>query len=92
MTSANSAGRASRTSPAGPAATTSHPTPPVPSLRSSLSATMSWHPFWSRPAAPRMGRKLTHWTPVDRDYENLRIAMQTLFLHVGIASRRPAAA
>jgi hypothetical protein len=41
--------------------------------------------------SPRMGRRPAHWTPVDRDYENLRIGMQTLFLHVGIATR-PAAA
>ena len=34
-----------------------------------------------------MGRKPTTWGgPVDRDYENLRIGMQTLFLHVGIAT------
>lgn len=41
--------------------------------------------------SPRMGRKPKIWTPVDRDYENLRTGMQTLFLHVGIATR-PAAA
>ncbi len=27
----------------------------------------------------RMGRKPTHWTRVDRDYERIRIDMQTLF-------------
>jgi hypothetical protein len=41
--------------------------------------------------SPRMGRKPAHWTPVDRDYENLRIGMQTLFRHVGIQTQ-PAAA
>jgi len=41
--------------------------------------------------SPRMGRKPKTWTPVDRDYENLRIGMQTLFRHVGIETR-PAAA
>ena len=41
--------------------------------------------------SPRMGRKPTIWTPVDRDYENLRIGMQTLFRHVGIEAQ-PAAA
>jgi hypothetical protein len=41
--------------------------------------------------SPRMGRKPTIWTPVDRDYETLRINMQTLFRHVGIETR-PAAA
>jgi hypothetical protein len=41
--------------------------------------------------SPRMGRKPKTWTPVDRHYETLRIGMQTLFRHVGIATR-PAAA
>jgi len=34
--------------------------------------------------SPRMGRKPAIWTAIDRDYENLRIGMQTLFQHVGI--------
>ena len=34
--------------------------------------------------SPRMGRKPKIWTAVDRDYETLRIGMQTLFRHVGI--------
>jgi hypothetical protein len=41
--------------------------------------------------SPRMGRKPTTWTAIDRDYENLRIGMQTLFQHVGIETQ-PAAA
>jgi hypothetical protein len=41
--------------------------------------------------SPRMGRRPKIWTAVDRDYETLRIGMQTLFRHVGIATR-PAAA
>ena len=41
--------------------------------------------------SPRMGRKPSIWTAVDRDYENLRISMQTLFEHVGIQTQ-PAAA
>ncbi len=32
---------------------------------------------------PRMGRKPTHWTRTDRDYETLRINMQTLFHDLG---------
>lgn len=35
--------------------------------------------------SPRMGRKPTVWTAVDRDYEQLRIDMQTLFTDLGIA-------
>jgi hypothetical protein len=41
--------------------------------------------------SPRMGRKPKIWTPVDRDYENLRIGMQTLFRHVGIEAQSAAA-
>jgi len=41
--------------------------------------------------SPRMGRKPKAWTPVDRDYESLRIGMQALFAHVGIQAQ-PAAA
>jgi hypothetical protein len=41
--------------------------------------------------SPRMGRKPRIWTAADRDHENLRIGMQTLFRHVGIETQ-PAAA
>ena len=41
--------------------------------------------------SPRMGRKPRVWTAADRDYEALRIGMQTLFRHVGIETQ-PAAA
>jgi len=41
--------------------------------------------------SPRMGRKPKAWTAVDRDYENLRIGMQTLFRHVGIETQPVAA-
>ena len=41
--------------------------------------------------SPRMGRKPKIWTAVDRDYETLRIGMQTLFQHVRIETL-PAAA
>lgn len=37
--------------------------------------------------SPRTGRKPKTWTPVDRDYENLRIGMQTLFQHIGIETQ-----
>jgi hypothetical protein len=39
--------------------------------------------------SPRIGRKPVHWTRIDRDYETLRISMQTLFHDLGIT---PAAA
>ena len=41
--------------------------------------------------SPRLGRKPAIWTPVDRDYETLRIGMQTLFHHLGITSGAQAA-
>ena len=34
--------------------------------------------------SPRMGRKPVTWTSVDRDYEKIRIEMQTLFQDLGI--------
>ena len=39
----------------------------------------------------RRGRKPASWTAVDRDYENLRIGMQSLFQHLGIHAAIPAA-
>jgi hypothetical protein len=42
--------------------------------------------------SPRMGRKPTHWTRVDRDYETLRVNMQTLFHDLGITTTGAAAA
>ena len=38
-----------------------------------------------------MGRKPKIWTAIDRDYETLRIGMQTLFQHVGIETLTAAA-
>jgi hypothetical protein len=40
--------------------------------------------------SPRLGRKPATWTTIDRDYEQLRIAMQTLFVDLAIDT--PAAA
>jgi hypothetical protein len=42
--------------------------------------------------SPRRGRKPTHWTLIDRDYETLRIGMQTLFHDLGITPVTLAAA
>ena len=41
--------------------------------------------------SPRQGRKPSAWTQVDRDYESLRIGMQTLFDDLGISRMEPAA-
>jgi hypothetical protein len=42
--------------------------------------------------SPRLGRKPTTWTRIDRDYETLRTDMQTLFHDLGITTATPAAA
>jgi hypothetical protein len=42
--------------------------------------------------SPRRGRKPATWTPIDRDYETLRLGMQTLFHDLGIATEAAAAA
>lgn len=34
--------------------------------------------------SPKIGRKPAHWTRVDRDYERIRIDMQTLFIDLAI--------
>ena len=34
--------------------------------------------------SPRQGRKPSHWTAVDRDYEQIRITMQKLFHDLAI--------
>ena len=41
--------------------------------------------------SPRQGRKPSAWTRVDRDYESLRVDMQTLFGHLGISTTALAA-
>jgi hypothetical protein len=41
--------------------------------------------------SPRMGRKPKAWTPIDRDYEQIRIDMQTLFGDLGLSTAAPAA-
>jgi hypothetical protein len=39
-----------------------------------------------------MGREPNVWTAVDRDYENLRLGMQTLFDDLGITTAAATAA
>jgi len=41
-------------------------------------------PILAAVRSPRMGRKPVHWTRVDRDYERIRIDMQTLFNDLAI--------
>ena len=41
--------------------------------------------------SPRLGRKPSIWTPVDRDYEQIRIDMQTLFGDLGLSTLATAA-
>ena len=65
------------TNPAGPAATTWNRRPLT--LREQIIA-----PILVGVRSPRMGRKPATWTQVDRDYEKIRIDMQTLFHDLGI--------
>jgi len=39
---------------------------------------------------PRRGRPPQSWTQIDRDYETIRLHMQTLFNHLGISLKPPA--
>jgi len=48
-------------------------------------------PILAGARSPRRGRKPTHWTAIDRDYETLRIGMQTLFHDLGITTSSAAA-
>jgi len=41
--------------------------------------------------SPRRGRKPKAWTAVDRDYEQIRIDMQTLFGHLALSTVAAAA-
>jgi hypothetical protein len=41
-------------------------------------------PILAAVRSPRMGRKPAYWTRVDRDYERIRIDMQTLFNDLAI--------
>ena len=40
--------------------------------------------------SPRRGRKPAHWTAVDRDYETLRVDMQTLFHDLALTTTQAA--
>jgi hypothetical protein len=67
--------------------------PPQPARTITALLTLRDHiisPVLAGVRSPRMGRKPAHWTAIDRDYETLRVGMQTLFDHLGIAA--PAAA
>jgi hypothetical protein len=57
----------------------STPSPPRPPLRDQVIA-----PILAAVRSPKMGRKPAHWTRVDRDYERIRIDMQTLFNDLAI--------
>jgi hypothetical protein len=48
-------------------------------------------PDHRRRRSPRQGRKPKTWTAIDRDYEQIRIDMQTLFGHLGLTTATIAA-
>ncbi|MGH3499610.1 MAG: hypothetical protein ACRDQA_01715 [Nocardioidaceae bacterium] len=48
-------------------------------------------PILAGARVPRRGRPQTHLITIDRDYENLRVGMHTLFTHLGITTEPTAA-
>ena len=42
--------------------------------------------------SPRMGRKPKAWNSIDRDYEQIRVNMQTLFHDLALTTPAPLAA
>ena len=69
------------------------PDPPLPPRHRSTAGTIAAlltlreqviAPILAGVRSPRMGRKPITWTSVDRDYEKIRIDMQTLFQDLGI--------
>jgi hypothetical protein len=46
-------------------------------------------PLISGIRTPRRGRPPKHWTQIDRDYETIRLDMETLFNDLGIYTSRP---
>ena len=67
-------------------------TPVSRSLRSANASLPVIAPILAGVRSPRLGRKPAHWTRIDRDYETLRTAIQTLFHDLGITTAAPAAA
>jgi hypothetical protein len=68
--------------------------PPQPARTITALLTLRDHvisPILAGIRSPRRGRKPTHWTTIDRDYETLRINMQTLFHNLGITTTETAA-
>ena len=89
-TCASSAANSSSPNPAAPAATTcpsvaARTITALLTLRDKLIA-----PLIAGIRTPRRGRPPKTWTQIDRDYETLRLDMQTLFNDLGI-STKPAA-
>ena len=77
-----------------PGRTRRYHVPPASARTISALLTLRDHviaPILAGVRSPRMGPKPKIWTAVDRDYENLRIGMQTLFQHVGIETLTAAA-
>ena len=68
-----------------------------PAAARTITALLALHdhviaPILAGVRSPRRGRKPAHWTLIDRDYETLRIGMQTLFDDLGITPTAAAAA
>jgi len=81
---ASYAANSSSTNPAETAATTSRrwPARTITALLTLRYRVIA--PILAAVRSPRMGRKPAHWTRVDRDYERIRVDMQTLFSDLAI--------
>jgi hypothetical protein len=81
-TYASSAANSWSPNPAAPAATTS------PAAARTIAAILNHviAPLIAGIRTPRRGRPPKHSTNIDRDYETLRLRMQTLLGHLGIAT------
>ena len=63
--------------------------PPQPARTITALLTLREHvisPILAGIRSPRRDRKPTHWTPIERDYETLRVNMHTSFHNLGITT------
>jgi hypothetical protein len=91
MTCASCAAKTCSSNPATPGATTSrHSHPRIITALLALREQVIG-PILAGVQSPRIGRKPTTWTRIDRHYETLRTNMHTLFHDLGITTAAAAA-
>lgn len=78
-----------KATPRQPAHTRRYHVPPLAARTIAALITLRDHviaPILAAWRSPRPGRKPKHWTRLDRDYETLRVHMQTLFNDLGMGA------